>query len=145
MKTSSKITFNLICSKVSWNTCIYFHVLSAEHIQLLHVCFKYHSLIKENRKCGPVVKNLPTNAGNTGLIPRPRRFHMGNLSCTKISTTNLSCTKPLYNYLSICMLQSPSSATKESAAVRSHGRAARGQPLLTTTRHLATKPRHSQK
>ena len=25
---------------------------------------------------GPVVKNLPTNAGNTGLIPGPRRFHM---------------------------------------------------------------------
>lgn len=29
---------------------IYIHVLSAEHIELLHVCFKYHSLIKGNRK-----------------------------------------------------------------------------------------------
>ena len=40
-----------MCSKVSWNTCIYFRVLSAEHLQLLHVCFSYHSLMKGNRKC----------------------------------------------------------------------------------------------
>ena len=25
---------------------------------------------------GPVVKNLPANAGNTGLIPGPARSHM---------------------------------------------------------------------
>ena len=25
---------------------------------------------------GPVVKNLPTNAGNTGSIPAPGRFHI---------------------------------------------------------------------
>ena len=26
--------------------------------------------------CGPVVKNLPANAGNTSSIPGPGRFHV---------------------------------------------------------------------
>ena len=30
----------------------------------------------ERLPCGSVVKNSPANAGDTGLIPGPRRFHM---------------------------------------------------------------------
>ena len=33
-------------------------------------------IIVEDFTCGPVVENLPVNAGDTGLIPSPGRFHM---------------------------------------------------------------------
>ena len=39
--------------------------------------------------------------------------------------------------IEVCMLQSPSSATRESTAMRSHGMATRGQPLLTTPRQTS--------
>ena len=31
---------------------------------------------KRGLPCGPVVKNLPVNEGDMGLIPGPGRFHM---------------------------------------------------------------------
>ena len=33
-------------------------------------------VIKVGSPCGSVVKNLPANAGDMGLIPDPGRFHM---------------------------------------------------------------------
>ena len=40
---------------------------------------------------GPVVKNLPANAGDTGLIPGPGRFHMPRGKLSPRATTD----KPL--------------------------------------------------
>ena len=37
----------------------------------LHLYFKY-----QNLAVGPVVKNSPVNAGDTGSIPGPGRFHI---------------------------------------------------------------------
>ena len=34
------------------------------------------SFKKPGLPCGTVNRNLPANAGNTGLIPGPGRFHM---------------------------------------------------------------------
>ena len=43
---------------------------------------------------GPVVKTLPANAGNTGLIPGPGRFHILQLNlCT--TTTEPTCLEPV--------------------------------------------------
>jgi len=40
---------------------------------LVCCCIKHYLL---GLPSGPVVKNLPANAGGTGSIPGPRRFHM---------------------------------------------------------------------
>ena len=64
---------------------------------------------------GPVVKNLPANAGEMGSIPDSGRLYMlwGNKSCV------------------LQLLKHPCSATREAAAMR---KATREEPLLATQR-----------
>ena len=51
--------------------CIYINNLLV--LGLTSICRKK---VLENFPGGPIVKNLPSNAGDTGSIPGPGRFHM---------------------------------------------------------------------
>ena len=69
---------------------------------------------------GRVVKTPPANAGDTGLIPGPGRFHMGQLSpCA--TTTDPGTPESR-------------STTREATATRSPRTATREQPQLSATR-----------
>ena len=71
---------------------------------------------------GPVVKKLPADAGDMGLIPGPGRSHM-----------------PWGNYSHVPQLLSPSSTTREAITMRSTGTATRESP------HATMKTQGSQK
>ena len=58
---------------------------------LLHLYFLQKCKKQEDFPGGPVVENLPVSAGDMGLVPGWRRFHMlqGNSACA--ATAEPSC------------------------------------------------------
>ena len=85
---------------------------------------------------GPVVKNLPVNAGDTDSIPGPGRSHM-----------------PLGNQALVMQLLKPGRLEPRLCNRRSHGNEepkhrSEEQPVLSTTRECpcaSMKTQHSQK
>ena len=81
---------------------------------------------------GPVIKNLPANAGDTGSIPSPGRPHMLQRNWAHVAQLLNSCSRAwdpqLLKPECLC------SATSKATAVRSPPAATRGLPPLATTR-----------
>ena len=66
-------------------------------------------LIEQGFPGGPVIKNLPCNAGKTGFIPGPRRSHMLRSSYARAQLLSPQALEPmLYNK------RSPHTATMSS-------------------------------
>ena len=61
---------------VSWLKSTKYQYLSCQEAQLMFVLEKYNQNKTLDFPGGPVVRNLPANAGNRGSIPGLGRFHM---------------------------------------------------------------------
>ena len=92
-------------------------------------CFfliKIYSYVAQDFPGGPVDKNLPANAEDTGWIPDPGRLHMPRSNHTRAPQLSLS------------------SATREAAATRSLSTALKNSPC-SWQEDCATETQHSQK
>ena len=56
--------------------CIMYHSILFRPNGLFFVFFFFSKIVDRFFPGGPVVKNTPANAGDTGSIPEPGRLHM---------------------------------------------------------------------
>ena len=82
----------------------------------------------------PVVWNLPANAGDTGLIPDPGRFHLPQQSLPAAASSKACALEPVVQNMKIHCSEKPAHCNKQ-------------QPLAVTreTPHAAMKTQQSQK
>ena len=104
---------------------------------------RYYDVNFRNFPGGPVVENLPANAGDTGLIPCPETLCAPGKLSPWATTTESTC----HNYWSL-HAREPCSEIREAIARRSLRTATRESPLIATTREIpctATMNQHNQK
>ena len=97
---------------------------------------------------GPVVKNPPANAGDTGLIPGPGRFRTHQATMPRATTTEPALWNPRAQLLKPAHPTAHSPQQETPPHGKGHGPQRREQPPLAATReslHEATKTQCSQK